>query len=191
MSATSNPFGFKPVYHASGLDRATPFTGTISTTNALYQYAPCRINGTSGNLEAGDTSSNIYGVVDGFEFTDAQGRRTVSKWFGSALGTVTDSVAWVWTDPNTIYEVQGDGSLNASSVGQQGDTVNPTSGVTIGNGGLGQSTAGLDASSVSNTAAQWTVVGLGREEDNAWGDSYTIVQVKLSQGQVTAHIDGK
>jgi len=192
MSASSNPFGLKPAYHTSGLDRATPFTGTISTANNLYQYSAVALNATGQLINAGadPTATNIYGVVDGFEFTDATGRRTVSKWFGAGVGTVTDSVAWVWTDPQLIYEVQADGPVNAASVGRQFNLVNPTAGEIIGNGGLGQSTAGLDSTgpTAAGTQGQLIVTGLGREVNNEWGDAYTIVQVKVADSKLTAPV---
>jgi hypothetical protein len=188
MSATNNPFGLKPVFHTSGLDRAVPFTGTISTTANIYQYSPVKL--VSGALTImADTDTQVYGVVDGFEFTDAQGRRTVSKWFGSALGTTSDEVAWVWTDPQIVYEIQATGSLNAAAVGTFKALSNAGSGQTIGNGGLGQSTAALNPGTVAaGTDAPVIVVGLGREEGNDWGDSYTIVQVKLADQTVSAPI---
>jgi len=56
MSTTFQPFGLKPAYHPSGLDRAVPFVGTNSFTGngytapyslsagqAFYQYQPVAI----------------------------------------------------------------------------------------------------------------------------------------------------
>jgi len=54
MSTTFKPFGLKPVYHPSGLDRAVPFVGTntfvtgstftapysLSAGQTFYQYQP-------------------------------------------------------------------------------------------------------------------------------------------------------
>lgn len=191
MSATSNPFGLKPVYHVSGNDRAMPFTGTVDTTNNLYQFSAVAVNATGNLVNAGidPTLTNIYGVVDGFEFTDSQGRRTVSKWFGAALGTVTDSIAWVWTDPNIVYEVQANGPVNATALTEQFNMVNPTSGQVIGNGGLGQSTSGIAATPVARgTQGQLIAVGLGREANNEWGDAFTILQVKVSDPSLAADI---
>jgi hypothetical protein len=64
MATTFKPFGLKPAYHPSGLDRATPFVGTNSYTpgsgdftapyslsagQAFYQYQPVAVNA-SGQL---------------------------------------------------------------------------------------------------------------------------------------------
>ena len=65
MSTTYKPFGLKPAYHPSGLDRATQFVGTnsfqastdntynapygLSSGQAFYQYQPVAVN-SSGQL---------------------------------------------------------------------------------------------------------------------------------------------
>ena len=66
MSTTLKPFGLKPAFHPSGLDRSTPFAGTNSyvtgTPNfsagytlasgaAFYQYQPVAIEAATGNLQ--------------------------------------------------------------------------------------------------------------------------------------------
>lgn len=193
MSLAANPFGLKPVYHSSGLDRAVQYTGTISTAANIYQFTPVSIDSTGSlgvDQATGAAAGTTYGVADGFEYTDASGRRTVSKWFGSALGTATQTVAWVWTDPETIYEIQGNGPINAASVGREFNFVNPGNGQIIGNGGLGQSTAALDSTGpvAAGTQGKVVVVGLGRGFDNAWGDAFTTVQVKLAEQRTTAPI---
>jgi hypothetical protein len=52
---------------------------------------------------------------------------------------------------------------------------------------LGFSTTALDVSSVA-TNAQLRVVGLSNYVDNAWGDTYTTVQVQISEHQNVANI---
>lgn len=193
MSAAYNPFGLKPIYHPTGLDRATPFTGTISTANNLYQFTPVAIDSTGALVlgqATGAAAGTTYGVVDGFEYTDASGRRAVSKWFGAALGTATNTIAWVWTDADLVYEIQANGPVNASAVGREFNLVNVGNGQIIGNGGLGQSTAALDSTGpvAAGTQGVVLVLGLGRGIDNAWGDSNTVVQVKIAETRITAPV---
>jgi hypothetical protein len=53
--------------------------------------------------------------------------------------------------------------------------------------GLGTSTAAIATTDVAvGTQAQVQVTGLGREINNAWGDTYTIVQVKLANDAFVA-----
>ena len=215
MATTFKPFGLKPVYHPSGLDRATPFVGTnsyavggaytapysLSSGQAFYQYQPVAVN-SSGQLTiaaAAAGSGTVYGVFDGVEFTDSQGRRSVAKWASKAtLDASTDIVFWVFTDPALVYEAQVNGSATTGAIGSQynfdataGSTT--TSGTSIGNGGAGFSTCALNATAVASGAqGQVRVVGLGREvafpagETNAWGDTYTIVQVQIANNAFAA-----
>jgi len=215
MSTTYLPFGMKPAYHPSGLDRATQFVGTnsfqaatdntynapygLTTGQSFYQYQPVAIN-SSGQLIPAPTlaaTGRMYGVFDGVEFTDSQGRRSVAKWASKlTLDASTQIIFWIFSDPQFVYEAQVNGSLATSAMGREYDfdaTNSPTSGTSIGNGGAGFSTTALAASPVSAGAqGQVKVVGLGREvafpsgQTNAWADAYTIVQVQIADSQLVA-----
>ena len=215
MSTTYQPFGLKPAFHPSGLDRATPFVGTnsfqaasdntynapygLSSGQAFYQYQPVAIN-SSGQLIPAPTlaaSGRMFGVFDGVEFTDSQGRRSVAKWASKAtLDASTQIVFWIFSDPALVYEAQANGSVATTAIGQEYNfdaTNTPLVGYSIGNGGAGFSQTALAASAVAAGAqGQVKVVGLGREtaypagETNAWGDSYTIVQVQIANSQLVA-----
>ena len=215
MSTTYLPFGLKPAYHPSGLDRATQFVGTnsfqaatdntynapygLTTGQSFYQYQPVAIN-TSGQLIPSPTlaaTGRMFGVFDGVEFTDSQGRRSVAKWASkTTLDASTQIIFWLFSDPALVYEAQCNGSVATSAIGREYDfdATNPaTSGTSIGNGGAGFSTTALAASPVSTGAqGQVKVVGLGREtafpagQTNAWADTYTIVQVQIANSQIVA-----
>jgi hypothetical protein len=195
MSATYAPFGLKPVYHPSGLVRSLNYTGAYDTAAIFYSGTPVALDeattaGTSTLVVASNTPTanmRLAGVFGGVEYTDASGRRTVSKWFGPALGTATDIVMWIFMDPEIVYEVQANGSLTNIVVGQEFNFTAVSSGQIIGNGGLGTSTAALSTTAVAaGTQAQMQVVNLGRAIDNAWGDAYTVVQVKLANDTFVA-----
>lgn len=195
MSATYTPFGLKPVYHPSGIIRSLNYTGAYDAAAVFYSGTPVSFDeattaGTSTLVVASNTPTagmRLAGVFGGVEYTDASGRRTVSKWFGPALGTATDLVMWIFMDPEIVYEVQANGSLANTKVGQEFNFTAVTSGQIIGNGGLGTSTAGLNPADVAvGTQAQVQVTGLGRDINNAWGDTATIVQVKLANDAFVA-----
>jgi hypothetical protein len=215
MSTTFKPFGMKPIYHPSGLDRSVPFVGTnsfvvgapdysapysLSTGQTFYQYQPVSITA-AGQLTIAttDTTRPVYGVFDGVEYTAAEGNRTLGKSISKAsLDAATSIVFWIFQDPVLVYEAQANGSVPASAVGSQynfsaaaGFTT--ADGYTIGVGGAGFSTTALAAAPVASGAqGQVRVVGLGREvawpagELNAWGDTYTIVQVTIANNSFVA-----
>jgi len=213
MSTVYQPFGLKPAYHPSGLDRAVPFVGTntfnpatgysapysLSSGQSFYQYQPVGLN-SSGQLAIGATAaatSPLYGVFDGVEFTDSQGRRSVAKWASkTTLDASTQIIFWIFQDPNIVYEAQVNGSVTSAALGSEYDfdaTNTPAVGYSIGNGGAGFSQAALAATkNTSGTQGQVRVVGLGREvaypagSTNQWGDAYTIVQVTIANNSFVA-----
>jgi len=215
MSTTFKPFGLKPVYHPSGLDRAVPFVGTntfvtgstftapysLTAGESFFQYQPVSLTATGQLTIANQTaaSGTVYGVFNGVEYTTAEGRRTVGKSASKAtLDAATEILFWIFADPAIVYEAQINGSASTGSIGRQynfdttaGSLV--TSGYTIGTGGAGFSTTALLATPVATTVqGQVRVVGLGREvsypsgELNAWGDTYTIVQVQIANNTFVA-----
>jgi hypothetical protein len=215
MSTTFKPFGLKPVYHPSGLDRAVPFVGTntfvtgttftapysLGSGESFFQYQPVSLTASGQLTIANQTaaSGTVYGVFDGVEYTTAEGRRTVGKSASKlTLDAATQIVFWIFSDPALVYEAQVNGSASTASIGRQynfdttaGSLV--TSGYTIGTGGAGFSTTALLATPVATTVqGQVRVVGLGREvayptgELNAWGDAFTIVQVQIANNTFVA-----
>lgn len=216
MSTTLKPFGLKPSFHPSGLDRSTPFAGTnsyitgtadfspaysLSAGEAFYQYQPVAVVPASGALTyASSTSDRLIGSFDGVEFTDSQGRRSVAKWISKeALDASSQIIFWLFTDPALVYEIQATGSVAATAIGKDfnfsaSTGYTPADGTTIGiSGGAGFSTCALNPTAVSvGTQGQVKCVGLGREvayptgELNAWGDTNTIIQVQIANSQLVA-----
>ena len=189
MSTTFNPFGLKPVYHPSGLDRAVPFVGTntynpgttytapysLSSGQSFFQFTPVALTA-SGQLTiaaqaaASTTVGRVYGSFDGVEYTNSDGRRAVAKYASkTTLDASTQIIFWICQDPSLVYEIQCNGSVTTAAIGTQynfdtttGSTV--SSGTAIGVGGAGFSTTALLATAVAAGAqGQVRVVGLGRE----------------------------
>jgi len=215
MSATFQPFGLKPVYHPSGLDRAVPFVGTntfvpgtsysapysLSSGQSFYEFQPVAITSSGQLTIANQTASSgkVYGVFNGVEYTNSDGRRSVAKYAAlTTLAAATNIVFWIFADPAIVYEIQCNGSVTSAAIGTEynfdtttGSTV--TDGYAIGVGGAGFSTTALLATAVgSGNQGQVRVVGLGREaaypagNTNQWGDAYTIVQVQICNNTFAA-----
>ena len=217
MSSTFQPFGLKPAYHPSGLDRAVPFAGTnsyvtgvsgysapysLSSGQSFWQYQPLAITSSGQLTIANQTASSgkVYGVFDGVEYTNSDGRRSVAKYASKlTLDASTNIVFWIFADPAIVYEAQINGSATASAIGTEYNfdtTTNYTTadGYAIGNGGAGFSTTALLATAVASGAqGQVRVIGLGREvaypagNTNQWGDAYTIVQVVIANNTFAAN----
>ena len=185
MSATNAPFGMRPAFHPSGLDRARAYVDGIVSgyTSAILKGQPVKLV-TAGVVEPAATGEAFLGGFDGVEWTDTTGRRRVSNYWPASTAYQTGScIAYVWDDPLVVYEMQAAGSLTQAAIGDQFDITNETAGSTVT--GLSQCTLGTTAAGAGNSK-QMRVVNLAPFPGNAWGDAYTVVQVQISEHQYVA-----
>jgi hypothetical protein len=108
MSATSAPFGLRPAFHPSGLDRAIALAdGIASAYNTdILKGQPVKLN-TSGNIVVAAAGDAFQGAFAGVEWTDTTGRRRVSNYWPANTAYQTGScVTYYYSDPNIVYEIQ-------------------------------------------------------------------------------------
>ena len=191
MSATNAPFGLRPAFHPSGLDRAQALAGGIPSaynTDILKGQAVLYVAG-SGVIEpVNATSDSLSGAFAGVEWTDTTGRRRVSNYWPANTAYQTGScVAYFYNDPNIVYEIQADGSVAQTSIGLDANLSNFAAGSNV----TGLSQATLSASILSTgVQGQVQVLDLAPYVDNAWGDAYTIVRVQVARRQISAVVPG-
>ena len=182
MSATSAPFGLRPAFHPSGLDRAQALAGGIVsgyTSDILKGQAVKYVTG--GVIQPVTSTEAFVGAFDGVEWTDTTGRRRVSNYWPANTAYQTGScVAYFYADQQIVYEIQADGSLAQSSIGDEANLSNLTAGSNVT--GLSQATLSTTLAGVGNTA-QMRILDLAPYPGNAWGDSYTIVRANISNYQ--------
>lgn len=182
MPSTSAPFGLRPAFHPSGVIRPTEGSIVSGYGSGILQNQPVKIDA-DGYLAAAAIGDRFMGVFQGVEYTDANGRRQVSnQWITGQVAT--DIVAYYTRDPAIVYEIQSNAALNRNDTGEQFDFTTITAGSTT----TGLSALMLDvASSATNASLQ--VLALAPVPGNAWGDTYTIVQVRISEHQLVANIN--
>ena len=181
MSSTNAPFGLRAVYSPSGIIRE--MQGTILSTYAadLYTGQPVKM-GTDGTLQAAGTSGTYIGLFAGCQYLPSGAQRPVVSPSWPSGTTATEIIAYYTMDPYLVYEIQADGTVNQTNIGNQYNF----SAVTSSNG-LGYSTATLGVGTVTTSGnAQMRVIGIANGIDNAAGDAYTVVQVQISQHQYVA-----
>lgn len=123
MSSTNAPFGLRPAFHPSGLDRAQALAdGIASAYNTdILKGQPVKLN-SSGNIVVASAGDAFQGAFAGVEWTDTTGRRRVSNyWPANTAYTTGSCVAYFYNDPNIVYEVQAAGSLAQTSIGDMAD----------------------------------------------------------------------
>lgn len=212
MSLAYNPYGLVPVAHESGIVRpafgsggAQPYGGyTIASgyANNIFLNSPIQIDSQTptsniiltpalGASVATPTAANkILGSFQGVEFTLATGRRTVSNFWPASTVPFSGSptVAWITRDPRIKYQIQANGSVAATSMGNLASIT--TNGSTNGNAVTGFSTVGLDTTTLTFPGGsnptflnQLRIVGFAQQIDNLPGDAFTqlIVEIALHQ----------
>jgi hypothetical protein len=191
MSATSAPFGLRPAFHPSGLDRAQALAGGIASAFAsdILKGQPVRYIAASGVIEPVTATANqVSGAFAGVEWTDTTGRRRVSNYWPANTAYQTGScVAYFYNDPNIVYEIQSTGSIAQTAVGLD---------MNFSNFGAGSTATGLSAATLTatvlstGTQGQVQVLDIAPYPDNDWGDAYTIVRVQMARRQIAAVVPG-
>jgi hypothetical protein len=204
MSSTSAPFGLRPAFHPSGLDRAQALANGITSglavnilkgqpvvyTTAATVGSTGAANGTiipagtPGN-SAATSGYQVAGAFAGVEWTDTTGRRRISNyWPASTAFTTGSCVAYFYNDEKIVYEIQSDATLAQTAIGNEYNFSNITAGSTTT--GLSQATLAAASAQTNGAQGQMRVVDIAPYVDNAWGDTYVIVRVTLPYTQFVA-----
>lgn len=179
MSATSAPFGLRPVLHQSGSVRPSAYSILTGYASNILQNQPIKI-GTNGTIEAAAIGDRFIGTFQGVEYTDTLGKRQYSnQWIANV--PATEIVVYTTEDPLITYEIQSNAALAVLNIGEQYDYTAISAGSTT----TGLSQLMLDvASSAANASLR--LINKASYVDNAWGDTYVIAQVQISEHQFVA-----
>ena len=183
MSTVSAPYGFQPLYKIGGAVPPSPraFKGAISSAYATTIGKGCPVyfatDGTIALLAAGG-ATGCDGIFSHCEYTNAAGERKVSDYWPAST-TATNTVAWIYTDPSIVYKVQSAGSLALTSFGACGDHIAGT--VNTRTGRSADTLVATASLAAADASAMFKIVGLHDIPGNAWGDTYTEVQVIINE----------
>lgn len=193
MALSFAPFGLRAVAawstHGNG-QRAYPLPNGSACPD-LNKGAPVKM--TAGVItSAGTGAGPILGVANGFAWIDATSGlilRSSIPADTSSAGTFEGEnrpIAYVIDNPDTIFMIQADASVTAGDLGLNFNVT--ASGTDLVNS-YGQSRYCLDADSrTSALTGAVKVVGIAKIPDNAWGDAFPVVLVRLNSivAQVSA-----
>lgn len=160
MALTAAPSGFLLRKNPSGQSRTTQFT-IASAYNTDIGYGDAVILNTNGTITVGTAAADTIGVFAGCEYIDATGKPVTDKRWPA--NTVATSIkAYVYADPNEIFEIQvaasGTGYVQAA-IGDQADLVAGTVNTTTGN-----SAQALNATlKGAGVQGQFRIVGFGSD----------------------------
>jgi len=186
MSSSNAPFGMRPAFHPSGLDRAQALANGIVSgyTVDILKGAPVKMD-TTGVIQAAAAGDAFLGAFAGVEWTDTTGRRRVSNyWPANTAYQAGSCIAYYYQEQTIVYEVQSTATLAQTSIGDQCNMSSATAGSTT----TGLSAAMLGTVVGASSQGDFRIIDLAPYADNAWGDPFVIVRVQISRHQYTANI---
>jgi len=162
MANVNSPNGFTPAYHMSGGTIRPSEFAIASGTNASI-FSGDVVNLSSGLVIQGTATGTPLGVFAGVEYQATDGSVVFSKVWTADVATLgaANAKAYVYSDPDIVYEAQSTGTPTQASIG----TTNTIS-TTAGDSNTGRSKEGVTTTTSSGIA---TVVGFVDRPDNSIG----------------------
>jgi len=195
MSSTSAPFGFRPSYHNSGQMRPKAYTIASTYAANIFSGDPVKLTdngviqlGTSDGTRSGTTDGiSLLGIFAGCQYLDATGKPTISPFWPSGA-TGTEIVAWVYDDPEMLFDVQytnpSSGTTVQTAVGEEFDwTVASPGGST--QTGLSNCQIGV----IQATSGQFQMTGFANNINDSLTDAYVQVTVRINEHHYKAAVN--
>jgi len=195
MSSTSAPFGFRPSYHNSGQMRPKAYVIASAYAANIFSGDPVKLTdngviqlGSSDGTRTGTTDGvSLLGIFAGCQYLDATGKPTISPFWPSGT-TGTEIVAWVYDDPETLFDVQynnpSPGTTVQTAVGEECDWTVASPG---GSTQTGLSNTYLTA--IQATSGQFQITGFAYSIFDSITDAYVQVTVRINEHHYKAPVN--
>jgi hypothetical protein len=189
LPAISSPFGVVPINHPSGTARPRVIANGIpSAYGTAIRWGQPVLLSTAGQIQPVLANNvDFCGVFGGCQFTDTLGRFRVSNFWPAGQTYLGDFACFVdgFDDPDLIYEVQANGVVPQTALGDQANLINFADGATP----PGFSQCMVDAAALAGVGVQGqlAIVDKGLQVNNDWGDAFTILRVKIARHQFRAN----
>ena len=195
MSSISAPFGFRASYHNSGQMRPKAYVIASTYAANIFSGDPVKLTdngviqlGTSDGTRSGTTDGvSLLGIFAGVQYLDATGKPSISPFWPSGT-TGTEITAWVYDDPETLFDVQYNnpsaGTTVQTAVGEECDWTVASPG---GSTQTGLSNTYLTA--IQATSGQFQITGFGYEINDSLTDAYVVVSVRINEHHYKAAVN--
>ena len=162
MANINDPDGFTPAYHMSG-GTIRPQEFAIASATDASIFSGDVVNLSSGLVIQGTATGTPLGVFYGVEYTATSGEIIFSKVWTADTATLgsANAKAFVYVDPDIVYEAQGSATPTQASIG----TTNTIT-TTAGDSATGRSKEAVTATTSSGIAL---VVGFPDKPSNSIG----------------------
>jgi len=184
MANVNGPFGLRPARHSTGgVIRASEYSIASAYATSIFTGDVVEMTGTGTNIAkaAAENVDNI-GVFAGCRYVDSQGKQQFSQYWPAST-TASDIVAFVYDDPNIVFEAQCD-TLAAADIGALADWNVGTGSTTTGQSGLY-----VVASSTGTTGKALRLLQAKPSPDNAYG-AYAKVEVVFAEHVMKGVVSG-
>lgn len=197
MSSTSAPFGFRASYHNSGQMRPKAYVVASTYAANIFSGDPVKLTddgviqlGTSDGTRSGTTDGvALLGIFAGCQYLDASGKPTISPFWPTGA-TGSNITAWVYDDPETLFDVQyanpgtaGTDSVQ-SAVGEECDWRVASPG---GSTSTGLSNTYLTA--IQATSGQFQITGFAGNINDSLTDAYVVATVRINEHHYKAAVN--
>jgi hypothetical protein len=144
--------------------------------------------GTSDGTRAGTTDGiALLGIFAGCQYLDSSGKPTISPYWPAST-TATEIVAWVYDDPETLFDVQYDnpsaGTTVQTAVGEECDWTVASPG---GSTRTGLSTTKLSV--IQATSGQFQITGFAYNINDSLTDAYVVATVRINEHHYKAAVN--
>ena len=184
MSSVSSPFGLRPMGtlggEYTGGFRQYPILSSESTRICYGDIVKLTDGGSTTTIQkdTGTSACTPIGIFLGCRFIDISTKQLTfsQQWSGAAH---TEGMAYVVDDPNILFAVQADGTVNDDDLGANVELEQTASNAT-----LGISRVSLDISTTAVTAALPVriVDFLGGHDGDEKGSNFPIMLCKFNTG---------
>lgn len=191
MSASAFPYGMVPVenygagYNTQGFETRTILDG-YTTSIYFGDVVKIAADGTM-QKDTGTTSLTPYGIFLGCRYIQPGTSYVLDSQYWPASTTTGGTVyCKISTFLRGVFQIQADGSVPMSALGDNASIVQ-----TAGTATIGKSRNALSAASVAGTSGlPLRIVDVLETPNNAWGDAFTDVLVIFNQNQQQLNTTG-
>lgn len=153
MAATATPYGLVPLNMLGGQSMSHGFRLykiTADYATSIFQGDLVSLV-TGGTIEknTGTTTATPVGVFWGVEYEDTNHGLLFKNWWTASTAVKTGTFAWayVYDDPDMLFQVQADEAVDQTGIGANAAIVQGA-----GNTATGKSGVTLDGSTIATTA---------------------------------------
>ena len=195
MSSTSAPFGFRPSYHNSGQMRPKAYTIASTYAANIFSGDPVKLTdngvvqlGTSDGTRTGTVDGiSLLGIFAGCQYLDASGKPTISPFWPTGT-TGTEIVAWVYDDPETLFDVQYTNPSPATTVQTAGGEECDWSVASPG-GSTRTGLSNCQLTAIQATSGQFQITGFAYSIFDSITDAYVQVTVRINEHHYKAAVN--